>query len=336
VRIVQMKGVDLAQFQFDYDLTWAAFFMNADGTIYGRYGSRSIAGPMAHNSMESLKNAMKRALALHEDYPGNKALLDGKRGAEPRWKTALEIPALQKQFARAMLGGEPDENCIHCHNIYDGWHEAAYAEGVFDWESVWVYPMPECVGMQIDVDSGNRAAEVVKESFAAQADIKPSDVILTMNGQAIISQADMQWVLHNLPKTATLRVEIERDGEKLTKTLSLSGNWKKSDISWRGSLWSLRPKLKLWAPELSAEKKAELGLKPDALALEVRWIPNEGAQAAGLKNGDIIVEAGGRTNAMSNNQLNLWVKLNYQVGDELPIKVRRGAETLSLSIPLVE
>ena len=60
-----MADVDLAQFQFDYDLTWAAMFMNADGTVYGRFGTRSIEGAMAHISVDALKNAMSRALDLH-------------------------------------------------------------------------------------------------------------------------------------------------------------------------------------------------------------------------------------------------------------------------------
>ena len=41
VRIVHANGLDLSQFQFDYDQSWAAFLLNADLTIYGRYGTRS-------------------------------------------------------------------------------------------------------------------------------------------------------------------------------------------------------------------------------------------------------------------------------------------------------
>ena len=33
VRQIEMKGVDLTQFQFDHDLNWAGMFLNADGTI---------------------------------------------------------------------------------------------------------------------------------------------------------------------------------------------------------------------------------------------------------------------------------------------------------------
>lgn len=41
VRIVNANGLDLSLFQYDYDQSFAAFFLNADRTIYGRYGTRS-------------------------------------------------------------------------------------------------------------------------------------------------------------------------------------------------------------------------------------------------------------------------------------------------------
>ena len=39
VRVKNMAGVDLALYRFDYDLTFAALLMNADGTIYHTYGT---------------------------------------------------------------------------------------------------------------------------------------------------------------------------------------------------------------------------------------------------------------------------------------------------------
>ena len=205
-----MKDVDLAKFQFDYDLTWAAFFINPDGTIYGRYSTRSVAGPMAHNSMESLKNAMKRALELHQNYPANKATLVGKRGAEPKWKKALDIPALRKQFAKKLMLPTSERNCIHCHNIYDGWHNTAYDEGTFNQDVLWVYPLPDNIGMSIEVDSGVIVEKVAMGTPAKKAGILAGDTIREMDGQPIISIADMQWVLHNLPQTAELQIEVER------------------------------------------------------------------------------------------------------------------------------
>ncbi|MHC4493590.1 MAG: hypothetical protein ACYTDU_18445 [Planctomycetota bacterium] len=68
-RVVHMGDVDLDLFQFDYDMTWAAFFMNADLTIYGRYGSRNAVGQGSNAliSLSSLKQAMERALEIHKN-----------------------------------------------------------------------------------------------------------------------------------------------------------------------------------------------------------------------------------------------------------------------------
>ena len=51
VRQVEMKWVDMSQFQFDYDLNWAAMFVNADDTVYARYGTQSAADADAYNSV---------------------------------------------------------------------------------------------------------------------------------------------------------------------------------------------------------------------------------------------------------------------------------------------
>src|SRR5262245_25664411 len=41
VRVVMTNSLDLSLFQFDYDQSFAAFLLNADGAIYGRFGTRS-------------------------------------------------------------------------------------------------------------------------------------------------------------------------------------------------------------------------------------------------------------------------------------------------------
>jgi len=36
VRANRIEGSNLRLYEYDYDLTWVAFFMNAQGKIYGR------------------------------------------------------------------------------------------------------------------------------------------------------------------------------------------------------------------------------------------------------------------------------------------------------------
>ena len=106
VRQVEMKGVDLSQFQFDYDLNLAAMFVNADGTVFARYGTQSAAGANAYNSIASLEKTMRSVLALHEDYPNNKNGLAGILGKLKPYKTALEMPGMKHRTKRNYEGGE--------------------------------------------------------------------------------------------------------------------------------------------------------------------------------------------------------------------------------------
>ena len=80
VRLIQCNSVDLNLFHFDYDLTFAAFFLNADKTLYGRYGTRSSHDEAEKDvSIEGFAKAIDKALALHRAYPGNRVALEGQK-----------------------------------------------------------------------------------------------------------------------------------------------------------------------------------------------------------------------------------------------------------------
>src|SRR5260221_9518817 len=99
VRLVQANAMDLTLFQFDYDLTFAVFFMNADKTVYGRFGSRSDATESARDiSIEGFREALGAALELHKNYPANRAALAGKQSRPPRFATPEEYPSLRGKY----------------------------------------------------------------------------------------------------------------------------------------------------------------------------------------------------------------------------------------------
>ena len=79
VRLVQANALDLTLFQFDFDLTFSAFFLNADKTVYGRFGSRSEREDATKDiSIAGFRKAMLAALELHRNYPADKASLEPK------------------------------------------------------------------------------------------------------------------------------------------------------------------------------------------------------------------------------------------------------------------
>jgi len=343
VRQVEMKGVDLSQFQFDYDLNWAAMFINADGTVYGRYGTQSAAGPDAYNSVSGLVNTMKRVLKLHAKYPANRAELVGKRGRPKSYKTAMQMPGLRNK--NRYRNATTRKNCIHCHNIHDAENEFAQSRGKLTHDKLWRYPLPDNVGIKIDAVDGVKIRQVLSDSAAARAGLKRGDSITHMNGQAIASIADMQWVLHGLSnKKESLVIRTEIGGER---KLALAKGWKRSDISWRGSLWSVQPRLRVWTPLLRDNRRRSLKLAKDALALEVRWI-NTGskggraARQAGLRQGDVVVGIQGKKldfkqSKQTPAQFNLFIKLNYKVGQELPLVVMsKNGRKRVVRIKLVE
>ena len=63
VRQVFTNGLDLKTFQFDTDQSFAVFFLNGDGTIYGRFGTRSHRTEwLGDVSVEAMAEAMNAAL----------------------------------------------------------------------------------------------------------------------------------------------------------------------------------------------------------------------------------------------------------------------------------
>ncbi len=336
VRQVEMKGVDLSLFQFDHDLNWAGMFINADGVVYARYGTQSAEGSDAYNSIDGLLNTMNRVLELHADYPNNKGELSGKLGVPRPHSSALELPGLRnpEKLAQETTRG----NCIHCHNIHDAEHRHALETGTYSKEMLWKYPLPDSIGLKIDRISGVRIESVIVDSAAANAGIEAGQDIVRMNGQRITSIADMQWVLHPLPNT-NAQVEIETASGKYD--VQMKAGWRKHDFSWRGSMWNAPPRFEAWAPEMSADARTKLGIPEGDAALEVRWINREGAggQRAfddGLREKDVIVAIAGQPFHFTTKQFNMHLKLNYKVGDTLPLTVLRDGRREELKIRLVE
>src|SRR3954470_17104415 len=121
VRVISANGLDLSTFQFDTDQSFAVFLMNADGTIYGRFGTRSDQRHWTDDvSIEGLGKALEGALALHREYPKNKAELAAKKGPAPDFAVPEKYPKLSGRYGSQInYEGNVVQSCIHCHQIGD-------------------------------------------------------------------------------------------------------------------------------------------------------------------------------------------------------------------------
>jgi membrane-associated protease RseP (regulator of RpoE activity) len=213
-----MNGVDIGLFQFDYDLTWAAFFLNADEQIYSRYGGRDADDAEGLMSIAGLKYTMRLVLAAHQQ---------GEKPPHPAQRITLPV---EKAFPVKGQG------CLHCHQVYEGLRKVARREGTFRPEMLWVYPLPQNIGLVLDVDEGNRVVRVIPDSPAHRAGLQPGDVLLTVGATPIRSQADCMYALHLAPQQGDLTIRYQRGHQVNQATIRLQYGWKKTDFSWRPSM----------------------------------------------------------------------------------------------------
>jgi predicted metalloprotease with PDZ domain len=346
VRLVKANDLDLTLFQFDYDLTFAVFFMNADKTLYGRYGTRSSLDDATKDiSMAGLADAMSAALLLHEQYPGNRELLAGKQAVATKFKTPDDFPSLRGKFKETLdYEGAVTKSCLHCHQVGDAERQIYRSAGkpIPD-RLLFPHPAPSVVGLTLDPRRRAAITAVREGSAAASSGFQPGDEILALDGQTILSLADIQWVLHNAPASGQLDATVQRDGARLRLTLTLDDGWRRrSDISWRVSSWPLRRMGTggLLFAAASAEQRRKAGVANTGLALVVKHVGQYGAHAAakraGFRQGDVVVSFDGQNADMSRSQLLAYAAQKTQPGQQVPVIVVREGQRLELQLPMQE
>lgn len=294
-----MEGVDLSLFQFDYDQTWCAFFLNADRTIYGRYGTRASGGADegVDVSVAGLVKALEGALEIHAGYPANRASLAGKKGPPPPSDEIRSFPLFKSRFAEA-----PPRGCAHCHHVWEALRSVPReARRTLPDDLLWPFPKPDRVGLTLDLAERATVRAVAAGSAAARAGFQPGDRIASLAGQPVISIADVQWVLQYSREPSAIEAEVERGGARKRLTLELAAGWRRGEsITWRASTRAMRP---FQWEEVSAEERRTLGVPEGSLCVRVKGMPKVGpAQRAGLVVGDCVLEIDGKSEAISENR----------------------------------
>jgi hypothetical protein len=342
VRVVQGNGLDLSLFQFDYDQSFHALFLNADKTIYGRFGTRSARPEDQDMTMKGLRQSMLAALELHKGYPANKEVLAGKQSRPVEIRVPEELPGLKGKYPKQLdYEGKLVASCIHCHQIRDSQRETyRTANKPMPAEVLFPYPLPDVLGLTIDPDQPVMVKRVAEGSIADKSAIRSGDRIVSLQRQPLISTADLQWVLHTAPASGELAAEISRDGRMEKVAIALPAGWRQQcDISFRATTWELRRMATggLLLEDLPGEDRVKQGLKADAMGLRVKHVGEYDAHAAakraGFKKNDLIIAVDGHTERMTESQF-IAMALKKQPGTTIPVTVRRLGEKLELKLPM--
>jgi hypothetical protein len=334
-----MAGVDLRTYTFDYDLTFAVLLMNADGTIYHRYGSRDHHSATSRLSMASLVRVMKETLEDHAAYQRKPS---PPPALPPR--TIEEIPSMARKLQKEKV------NCFHCHMVNDAEREHAKEEKRWSREAViGMWPLPDRVGLTLDRDDQTLVRAVAPASPAGAARIKAGDRLVRLGGARVLTHADVQWVLDGVSgDAASIPFESLREEDMmLLGELKLEKGWKipsPLDFSWRPSKWPLDPKPGFGGRKLGKDDLEALGLPPGAFAVKIGYIVDWGNEAhtgrnarkAGLKEGDILLAAGGKSDFDSEAHFQSWFRFTQKAGTTIELEVLRDGKRMQVKLPVVE
>ncbi|HEY1861645.1 MAG TPA: Trx7/PDZ domain-containing (seleno)protein, partial [Gemmataceae bacterium] len=271
VRLTRIENVDLNLFEFDYDVTFMVFFLNAEKKVYGRYGGRDSESADDRQSLKGLTYTMQSELRMH------------KREDKVFAPKSAEAPRILKDPPG------PRRDCLHCHQVREALNAELKTAGKLSREAVYHYPPPDNLGLELDVDRGGTVKAVKDRSPASVAGLKKDDVLQRLNGVPIHSFADAQFALDRAPKVGSIAIVWQRDDKVHTEKLALPEGWRKTDVIWRASKRDLLPSARLSGFELTDLEKKALGLSAKQLAFRQRDSLSKQAKEAGIRAGDIIL-----------------------------------------------
>jgi S1-C subfamily serine protease len=299
-------------------LTFTVFFLNPEGKVYARYGGRDAEDPDRHQSLAGLRYTMESVLDMHGR--AEKAFAPRTRG-EPRYVRDLST------FGRR-------GRCMHCHQVKEALNADLVKKGEWTRDRAWRYPLPENLGLELEIDRGNVVRAVRGKSPALAAGLTAGDVVRRLNGVPVHSFADAQFALDIAPREGTIEVAWQRGEGALKANLSLPEGWRRSNISWRPSLQRLVPSARLYGVDLTAEEKKALGLPANRLAFRLKDSVPAQAREAGIRGGDVVVGVDDKPLEMDVTEFVRYVSWNYLVGEKVTVNLLRDGKRLNLAMTL--
>lgn len=343
VRVVGTNGLDLNVFQYDTDQSFAVFMLNADKTVYGRFGTRSHRTEwLGDVSLEGMAAALRESLKLHKAYPANRESLAGKTGAPLEFASPEKYPTLTDRPDHLDYSGQVTKSCIHCHQIGEARRDYYWQKGQSIPEEVLhPYPHPKSIGLVLDARFPARVKSVAKDSAAAKAGFQVGDDLLSIQSQPLVSMADVQWALNQIPaRGAEVQVQTKRGDQTQTITLSLPEGWRRwDDPSWRVSSWMMRRiaggGMRLLPLDESERQKLDLR---SPMALRVANVGKYGLHAtahkAGVRVDDILIEFDGQSDLIREADVFDHVNEKFRPGDRVQMKFLRNGRERTVEIPI--
>lgn len=336
VRIGSLKGVDLNTFRFDYDLQLAGIMLDGrDSQTLARWGTRDAQSAASRISAQGLSAILAKTVTVYAARtPSSASTIKA---------TALPPRTLDKAYPAFASTKRMTEPCWHCHYANDARIAREKAAGRLRKSALFMYPLPENVGLSLNKNAGNVVSEVRSGGAAQKAGVRVGDIIVRADEQPVYSAADLQRILNDISKRP-LVLELRRVGtveSTVRAPVELAPGWRETeDISWRPSQGAVPPILGTWETPLTADERKDAKLPEIGLALRVSFVfagEKWAASHGDLQVGDIIVGVNGQSPAIQTaRQFHTWYRLNNTVGQTARFTVLRSGKQVVVPVQCVD
>lgn len=153
--------------------------------------------------------------------------------------------------------------------------------------------LPPSRARELGVEGGVMVGRVFPNSPAEKAGVQRRDIIISYDRQPVRYPAELQELVERSPADTEHELEVIRDGKRIMLTVVVKpmpedfGTRQASDV-YQNREWGML------ATDLTPEAARRLGLKVEKGVLVVHVDPGRPAAQAGLREGMIIVEVGGK------------------------------------------
>jgi serine protease Do len=173
--------------------------------------------------------------------------------------------------------------------------------------------------MGLKVKDGALIQGVLDKQPAANANLQPGDVVVSVDGKKVHSSSQLVNYIASRPPGASVAMVINRDGETLNKTVNLQERTSEAMAMFHGGN-ALGAKLEPITPE-TARRYGYAGMDSGLIVVSV---DDDGIAAeSGLMAGDVIESAGGNA-VKSVSELQLIIAEAKRQGVPLRLIIRRG------------
>jgi serine protease Do len=156
-----------------------------------------------------------------------------------------------------------------------------------------IQPVDETLAkaLKLDKAQGALVSNLVKDGPAAKAGVKRGDVILSLNGVKVKNPRALTRMAAGLSPGATGKLGVSRKGKSLTLTLAVGRMPGQTQVASAAGKDELGDKLGLEGQNLTPNLAKQIGAETHTGVVIVRVMPRSPAENAGLRRGDIIIEA---------------------------------------------